>query len=207
MIDMHAPLETDEATPKPIIPNRRYWPNPVSLEYCGRVGIDGPEHWWDDEGQPIDGAPAIRNAAARPIHGASAFLDQLLTALIAPDWREPGDGGRFAWLAAAWAQFKVCLEENADFRSIWQGDDPSAADEAEREVEDLLKKVGPLLAYDRLAAFAATEPTDDELLIAFRVATGRSAEPHGTGPMSAEEITRGIRAALTLADRGNKAAA
>lgn len=71
MIDMHSPLETvpvDGGQPIRLDPNRRYWPNPVSMEYCASMRAPGAdhaeEHWYDDEGQPVEqGSPAIRNVA------------------------------------------------------------------------------------------------------------------------------------------------
>lgn len=67
-VDMHAPLETvpvGDAKPVHLEPNRRYWPNPVSLEYCARIdNADGTsdEHWYDDEGKALDkDSPEIRN--------------------------------------------------------------------------------------------------------------------------------------------------
>jgi hypothetical protein len=58
-VDMRGNIETDENPPRYVEPNYRYWPNPTSLEYCGRVA--GIEYWWNSEGQPLDGAPRLRN--------------------------------------------------------------------------------------------------------------------------------------------------
>ena len=72
MIDMYAPLETaptDGAPSVYVSPNRRYWPNPVSGEYCALIsnGDHDDEHWYDDEGKPLDPeSPAIRNTVQRP---------------------------------------------------------------------------------------------------------------------------------------------
>jgi hypothetical protein len=67
MIDMHGVLETvpvDGSKAIYVSPDRRYWPNVVSGDYCAT--IQGPhgedEHWYDAEGRPLDaGSPAIRN--------------------------------------------------------------------------------------------------------------------------------------------------
>lgn len=69
MINMYAPLETvpdNEEAPIHIEPNRRYWPNPVSAEFCARIRDPKTdhteEHWYDDEGNSLDPkSPKIRN--------------------------------------------------------------------------------------------------------------------------------------------------
>lgn len=66
-IDMYGLLETiphGRDKPLRITPDRRYWPNPVSGQFCAHIyrADDGyDEYWYDDEGQPLDGGPAIRN--------------------------------------------------------------------------------------------------------------------------------------------------
>lgn len=66
-IDMYGLLETiPHGSDKPlrITPDRRYWPNPVSGQFCAHIyrADDGyDEYWYDVEGQPLDGGPAIRN--------------------------------------------------------------------------------------------------------------------------------------------------
>ena len=58
-VDMRGNIQTDEANPRYVEPNYRYWPNPVSLQYCGKV--DGVEYWWEDDGTPVEDAPRLRN--------------------------------------------------------------------------------------------------------------------------------------------------
>lgn len=70
MTDMFAPLQTvpTEGSPsRHVGRHHRCWPNQVSGEYCALIeAADGSdrdeEHWYDDQGQPIDPrSPAIRN--------------------------------------------------------------------------------------------------------------------------------------------------
>lgn len=84
MIDMHGVLETvpvNRGKPRYVSPDRRYWPNPVSGEYCATIeGRDGreEEHWYDAEGAPVDAdSPLIRNRAP------SLQKDRLQAAFVA----------------------------------------------------------------------------------------------------------------------------
>jgi len=70
MVNMHGVLETipvDGGKPRYVSPDRRYWPNPVTGEYCATIeGPDGQEdeHWYDERGIPVDpDSPLIRNRA------------------------------------------------------------------------------------------------------------------------------------------------
>jgi hypothetical protein len=88
MIDLFAPLETvpvDGGRPRGIRRDHRCWPNQVSGEYCAHIDAgDGgreEEHWYDDEGKPLDPrSPEIRNVPAKP---RKASRDELLTAFTA----------------------------------------------------------------------------------------------------------------------------
>lgn len=107
-IDMHRDLETvpvDGGEAVFVEPNRRYWPNPVSVEYCARIRqADGTsdEHWYDDEGKPLDDAsPAIRNIRqVRRIDMRAAFL-----AGAGGDTAEAG--ARYDAWVAEWADRKA----------------------------------------------------------------------------------------------------
>lgn len=73
--------------------------------------------------------------------------EALLGAPITDDNRDELSStlGRFGWLEAMATSLRDLCTENADFRATWLGDDPDASFECEREVDDLIKAVRPLL--------------------------------------------------------------
>lgn len=74
MIDWYAPIETTDG--HAVRPHPRYWPNPVSGEYCGHYGdTETREGWWDHEGKPLDGSPEIRNSSDARLEDLSEKLD------------------------------------------------------------------------------------------------------------------------------------
>ena len=88
MIDLFAPIETvpvDGGRPRGIRRDHRCWPNQVSGEYCAHIdGVRGgreEEHWYDEEGKPLDAkSPEIRNVPEEPRRADRAELEAAFAA-------------------------------------------------------------------------------------------------------------------------------
>lgn len=88
MINLFAPLETipvDGGRPHGVRRDPRCWPNQVSGEYCAHIdkgdGEHEEEHWYDDEGKPVDaGSPELRNVAQKPRRADRAELEAAFAA-------------------------------------------------------------------------------------------------------------------------------
>jgi hypothetical protein len=59
---------------------------------------------------------------------------------------DDGSNGRFGWLTALLTDLWGKIDTNPDFRSFWEDDDPSAAWEARRETEALVKDLRKFIA-------------------------------------------------------------
>ena len=87
------------------------------------------------------------------------ILEALVKALIGPD----GVPSRLSWLESYVAQVDAVVEDGEAFREAWQGDDPLATLECEREVACLVRDVRPALeAASRHLGLGPLEGRPDE---------------------------------------------